>query len=83
MPFLSKILNKLIIQKGEVELYTVLHKYYTKDSPYLVIDAAKGRRIKDDVDFLNVNKSKTASGIRIVPLHPKIRKTLEEWITEK
>ena len=37
---------------------------------------------KEDVDFLNVTKSKTASGIRIVPLHPKIRKILNEWTAE-
>ena len=37
---------------------------------------------KSDIHFLNVAKSKTASGIRVVPLHPKIRLTLEEWIRE-
>ena len=39
--------------------------------------------VKDDVHFLNISGSKTTSGIRIVPLHPKVRLTLEEWIREK
>ena len=38
---------------------------------------------RGDIDFLNITKSKTTSGIRMVPLHPKIREALEEWINEK
>jgi integrase len=38
--------------------------------------------VKGDVHFLNITKSKTGAGIRIVPLHPKILKTLEEWVNE-
>jgi len=38
---------------------------------------------KEDIHFLNIAKSKTDSGIRIVPFHPKIRETLAEWIKEK
>jgi integrase len=36
--------------------------------------------VRESVDFLNIVKSKTASGIRTIPLHPKVRKTLGEWI---
>jgi len=38
---------------------------------------------KEDICFLSISKSKTASGIRIIPLHPKVRETLDEWIREK
>lgn len=34
---------------------------------------------KGGVDFLDVTKSKTSAGVRLVPLHPKIRETLGEW----
>jgi len=33
--------------------------------------------------FLSVTKSKTDAGVRVIPLHPRIRKSLEEWIDEK
>ena len=36
-----------------------------------------------DIHFLNIAKSKTAAGLRLVPLHPKILKILEGWIEEK
>ncbi len=39
--------------------------------------------VRENVDFLNIVKSKTSSGIRTIPLHPKVRKTLQEWIDEK
>jgi len=39
--------------------------------------------VKGDLNFLTINKSKTSSGKRIVPLHPKIVKSLDEWIKEK
>ena len=39
--------------------------------------------MKDNVHFLSITKSKTASGIRIIPLHPKIRETIDEWTAEK
>jgi integrase len=41
---------------------------------------AKDIIAKKDVNFLNIEKSKTNAGIRIVPLHPKIREALKEWI---
>jgi integrase len=37
---------------------------------------------KDTVNFLNIEKSKTVNGIRLVPLHPGIKEALEQWITE-
>jgi integrase len=42
----------------------------------------KDLSIRENVNFLNIVKSKTSSGIRIIPLHPKVRKTLDEWINE-
>ena len=39
--------------------------------------------VKGDIHFLNITKSKTDAGIRLVPLHPKILKALKEWIAEK
>ena len=39
--------------------------------------------IKEDIHFLNIEKSKTLSGIRIIPTHPKIKNALDEWICEK
>jgi len=44
--------------------------------------AVKDITVKEDIHFLNITKSKTDAGIRIVPLHPKIHKALEEWIAE-
>ena len=38
---------------------------------------------KEDLHFLNIAKSKTSNGIRIIPLHAKVHKTLDEWIREK
>jgi len=38
---------------------------------------------RGDIHFLSVTRSKTSAGVRVIPLHPKIRKTLEEWIDEK
>ena len=38
---------------------------------------------KENVHFLNIAKSKTSSGIRIIPVHPKVRKSLDQWILEK
>ncbi|GHU09416.1 hypothetical protein FACS1894151_07120 [Spirochaetia bacterium] len=37
---------------------------------------------EDSISFLNIEKSKTVNGIRIVPLHPKLAETLNEWIQE-
>lgn len=37
---------------------------------------------KNDIHFLSVTKSKTSSGIRFVPIHPKIKNTLDQWIAE-
>ena len=44
---------------------------------------AKDIIARGGIYFLNITKSKTNAGVRIIPLHPKIRKTLEEWIDEK
>ena len=38
---------------------------------------------KEDIDFLSITKSKTDSGIRSIPIHPKLRQTLDEWVREK
>jgi len=38
--------------------------------------------VKGDIHFLSIVQSKTISGIRIIPLHPKIRETLDDWIRE-
>ena len=43
---------------------------------------AKDIVTKENIHFLNITKSKTASGIRIIPLHPKIREAIDEWTTE-
>jgi len=37
---------------------------------------------KEDTHFLTISKSKTDSGIRIIPIHPKLRQALDEWIRE-
>ena len=39
--------------------------------------------IKEDIHFLNITKSKTANGLRIIPLHPKILEAVNEWTAEK
>ena len=39
--------------------------------------------IKEDIHFLNIVKSKTSSGIRIIPIHPATKKAIDEWINEK
>ena len=44
---------------------------------------AKDIIVIGDVHFLNIAKSKTNAGIRTIPLHHKIRKTLKEWVDEK
>jgi site-specific recombinase XerD len=44
---------------------------------------AKDIVIRGDIHFLNITKSKTNAGIRMIPLHPRIFKSLEEWISEK
>jgi integrase len=38
---------------------------------------------RGDIHFLSITRSKTKAGVRVIPLHPKIHKTLEEWIDEK
>jgi site-specific recombinase XerD len=37
---------------------------------------------KGGVYFINIDKSKTFSGIRVVPLHGKLRESLSKWIDE-
>jgi len=39
--------------------------------------------VKGDIHFLNITKSKTSAGVRVIPLHPKIHSSIEEWIGEK
>ena len=43
----ERILNKYSNRKEGRVLYNVLRNYYSKDSPYLVIDAARGRKISE------------------------------------
>jgi len=38
---------------------------------------------KEDTHFLTITKSKTDSGIRVIPIHPKLREALDEWVREK
>jgi integrase len=38
---------------------------------------------RGNMHFLSITRSKTNAGVRVIPLHPKIHKTLEEWIVEK
>jgi integrase len=47
----------------------------------------KNLRVKDivkrnTISFLNIEKSKTVNGIRMVPLHHKVVESLNEWIEE-
>ena len=34
---------------------------------------------KEGIAFLNIAKSKTDSGIRVVPIHPSVREALDKW----
>ena len=43
----ERILKRYFNRKEGKVLYTVLRKYYAKDSPYLFIDAARGRKINE------------------------------------
>ena len=76
MSFISKILNRHTNRK---DLYEILESYYTKDSPYLVIDAARGRKINETsrqilhgfiintfIPFLKENKIKRIEEIKPV-----------------
>ena len=38
---------------------------------------------REDIHFLNISRSKTDAGVRIVPLHPKVLLAIEEWIKSK
>ena len=38
---------------------------------------------RDDIHFLNISRSKTDAGVRIVPLHSKVLETIEEWVKNK
>ena len=75
----EKILQRYFNRKDGKVLYTVLHKYYTKDSPYLFIDTARGRKISESsrlilhgfitntfIPFLSENKIKELEGINPV-----------------
>jgi integrase len=35
---------------------------------------------KGGIDFVNIEKSKTQNGIRIIPLHRRLKESLDEWI---
>ena len=37
---------------------------------------------KEEIHFLNITQSKTSNGIRLVPLHPKIKEILDAWVSE-
>jgi hypothetical protein len=43
----EKILNRYFNRRAGKVLYSVLRDYYTKGSPYLVIDTARGRKINE------------------------------------
>ena len=75
----KRILNRYFSRKEGKVLYAVLSKYYTKDSPYLVIDAARGRKINETsrqtlhgfiintfIPFLRENRIKEFDEIRPV-----------------
>jgi integrase len=38
--------------------------------------------LKDDVHFLSVTRSKTVSGIRLIPVHAKVREAIGGWVKE-
>ena len=44
----ERILNRYFNRREGKVLYDVLRRYYSKDSPYLVIDAARGRKINEN-----------------------------------
>lgn len=77
MPLIPKILNRYFKRKAAEDLYLVLRGYYKKDSPYLAIDTARGRKINETsrqilhgfiintfIPFLRENKIKTFEGIK-------------------
>ena len=47
MSFVAKIFNKYFHRSGDSDLYTVLGSYYSKDSSYLFIDIARGRKLNE------------------------------------
>jgi integrase len=47
LSFISRILSRYFRSPEDKELYSVLDNYYTKTSPYLAIDAARGRKISE------------------------------------
>jgi integrase len=73
----ERIINQYFNRKEGKTLYSVLHNYYAKDSSYLAIDAARGRKICETsrkilhgfitntfIPFLLENKIKTFSEIK-------------------
>jgi integrase len=73
----EKIITQYINRKEGKTLYSILRNYYAEDSPYLTIDAARGRRISETsrkilhgfivntfIPFLLENKIKTFQEIK-------------------
>jgi integrase len=73
----EKIISQYFKKKEEKTLYSILRNYYAQDSSYLVIDAARGRKICETsrkilhgfimntfIPFLLENKIKTFSEIK-------------------
>jgi integrase len=73
----EKIINQYFNRKEGKTLYSILHNYYAENSPYLTIDAARGRKICETsrkilhgfitntfIPFLLGNKIKSFSEIK-------------------
>ncbi len=75
----TKTLSSYFEKKKANTLFVVLRNYYTENSPYLIIDTARGRKINDTsrqilhgfiintfIPFLQKNKIKRFSNIKPV-----------------
>jgi integrase len=73
----EKIIKQYLTKKEGKTLYAILHRYYAENSPYLTIDAARGRKIGETsrkilhgfitnsfIPFLKANKIKTFPEIK-------------------
>ena len=72
---LEKYYNRSNVRKSYGELYSVLRKYYAENSPYLQIDAKRGRSLGDSARATSHN----FIGKKFIPYLRKERvKTIEE-----
>ena len=75
--FVSGIFGSFFNRRDEKKLYGVLCSYYAKDSPYLALDAVRGRKINETsrqilhgfivntfIPFLRENKIKEFTEIK-------------------